>query len=55
MTVAAVTLWGARIAAVSIDAGWRGIAEEVGVEERIAEQIARSHRLALPAGTTTTR
>ena len=30
-------------------AGWRGIAEEVGVEEPIAEQIARSHRLKLPA------
>jgi serine/threonine-protein kinase HipA len=32
-----------------IVAGWREIAEEVGVEERIAEQIARSHRLTLPA------
>jgi len=30
-------------------AGWLGIAEQVGVEERIAEQIARSHRLTLPA------
>jgi len=29
--------------------GWRGMAEEVGVNERIAEQIARSHRLTLPA------
>jgi serine/threonine-protein kinase HipA len=32
-----------------IVAGWRVIAEDVGVEERIAEQIARSHRLTLPA------
>jgi serine/threonine-protein kinase HipA len=31
-------------------AGWRAIAEEVGVEEHMAEQIARSHRLKLPAG-----
>jgi serine/threonine-protein kinase HipA len=31
-----------------IVAGWRVIAEEVGVDERIAEQIARSHRLTLP-------
>lgn len=30
-------------------AGWREVAEEVGVDERMAEQIARSHRLALPA------
>jgi serine/threonine-protein kinase HipA len=30
-------------------AGWREIAEEVKVEERMAEQIARSHRLTLPA------
>ena len=29
-------------------AGWREVAEEVGVDERIAEQIARSHRLTLP-------
>jgi serine/threonine-protein kinase HipA len=29
-------------------AGWREIAEEVGVDERMAEQIARSHRLTLP-------
>ncbi len=28
-------------------AGWREIAEEVGVDEQVAEQIARSHRLAL--------
>jgi serine/threonine-protein kinase HipA len=30
-------------------AGWPGIAEEVGVDERLSEQIARSHRLLLPA------
>jgi serine/threonine-protein kinase HipA len=30
--------------------GWRAIAEEVGVEGPMAEQIARSHRLKLPAG-----
>jgi serine/threonine-protein kinase HipA len=30
-----------------IVAGWREIAAEVGVEEQMAEQIARSHRLAL--------
>jgi serine/threonine-protein kinase HipA len=29
-------------------AGWRVLAEEVGVGEEMAEQIARSHRLALP-------
>jgi len=29
-------------------AGWLAVAEEVGVDERLAEQIARSHRLALP-------
>jgi serine/threonine-protein kinase HipA len=29
-------------------AGWPEVAEEVGVNERMAEQIARSHRLALP-------
>jgi serine/threonine-protein kinase HipA len=29
--------------------GWRGVAEEVGVGDEIAEQIARSHRLTLPA------
>lgn len=28
--------------------GWRAVAEEVGVDERMAEQIARSHRLTLP-------
>jgi serine/threonine-protein kinase HipA len=28
--------------------GWRGIAAEVGVDEQMAEQIARSHRLTLP-------
>ncbi|HEY3865854.1 MAG TPA: type II toxin-antitoxin system HipA family toxin [Solirubrobacteraceae bacterium] len=32
-------------------AGWRGIAEEVGVDERIAEQIASSHLLTLPRPT----
>ena len=30
-------------------AGWRTLAGEVGVDERTAEQIARSHRLTLPA------
>jgi serine/threonine-protein kinase HipA len=30
--------------------GWRAVADEAGVDERMAEQIARSHRLALPAG-----
>lgn len=29
-------------------AGWPAVAEEVGVTEAMAEQIARSHRLALP-------
>jgi serine/threonine-protein kinase HipA len=29
-------------------AGWREVAEEVGVDEQMAEQIARSHRLTLP-------
>jgi serine/threonine-protein kinase HipA len=31
-------------------AGWRGVADEVGVDERMVEQIARSHRLTLPTG-----
>jgi serine/threonine-protein kinase HipA len=31
-------------------AGWPEIADEVKVEEQMAEQIARSHRLTLPAG-----
>jgi serine/threonine-protein kinase HipA len=31
-----------------IVAGWPVIAEALGVDERIAEQIARSHRLTLP-------
>jgi serine/threonine-protein kinase HipA len=30
-------------------AGWRGVAEEVGIDEEMAEQIAHSHRLTLPA------
>jgi serine/threonine-protein kinase HipA len=30
--------------------GWRAIADEVGVDEQLTEQIARSHRLALPMG-----
>jgi serine/threonine-protein kinase HipA len=30
-------------------AGWRGVAEEVGIDEPLAEQIARSHHLTLPA------
>lgn len=29
-------------------AGWRSIAEEVGVEQQLAQRIADSHRLALP-------
>ena len=29
-------------------AGWSGVADEVGVDEQMAEQIAGSHRLALP-------
>lgn len=29
-------------------AGWRSVAEEVGVEDRLAERIAASHRLSLP-------
>jgi serine/threonine-protein kinase HipA len=32
----------------AVVAGWREVAEEVEVEEAMAEQIARSHRLALP-------
>jgi serine/threonine-protein kinase HipA len=35
---------------VEVVAGWPALAAEVGVEERMAAQIARSHRLALPAG-----
>jgi len=31
-------------------AGWRAIAAELAVPERLAEQIARSHRLRLPSG-----
>jgi serine/threonine-protein kinase HipA len=34
----------------AIVAGWREIANDVGVHEQMVEQIARSHRLALPAG-----
>ena len=30
--------------------GWRALAETAGVDERMAEQIARSHRLKLPRG-----
>jgi serine/threonine-protein kinase HipA len=30
-------------------AGWLGIAEQVGIDAQMAEQIARSHRLRLPA------
>jgi serine/threonine-protein kinase HipA len=33
-----------------IVAGWAAIAAQVGVQEQMAEQIARSHRLALPRG-----
>jgi serine/threonine-protein kinase HipA len=31
-------------------AGWAAIAEQVGVGEKMAEQIARSHRLTVPTG-----
>src|ERR1700677_3676526 len=34
---------------VEVVAGWLALAADVGVEEPTAEQIARSHRLALPA------
>jgi serine/threonine-protein kinase HipA len=33
---------------VDVVAGWIEIADEVQVDEQMAEQIARSHRLALP-------
>jgi len=33
----------------AVVSGWREVAEEVGVDERVSEQIARSHRLTLPA------
>ncbi len=32
----------------AVVAGWTGIAEEVGVDEQMAQQIAHSPRLALP-------
>jgi serine/threonine-protein kinase HipA len=35
---------------VAVVARWSDVAEEVGVGERMAEQIARSHRLELPLG-----
>jgi serine/threonine-protein kinase HipA len=35
---------------VEVVAGWPEVAAEVGVEERMAAQIAGTHRLALPAG-----
>ena len=35
---------------VAVVARWSDVAEEVGVGERMAEQIARSHRLELPSG-----
>lgn len=38
----------AEVAAVV--AGWTAIADDVGVDEQMAEQIARSHRLTLPTG-----
>jgi serine/threonine-protein kinase HipA len=38
----------AEVAAVV--AGWAAIADDVGVDEQMAEQIARSHRLTLPTG-----
>jgi len=34
----------------AVVARWNEVAEEVGVGERMAEQIARSHRLVLPSG-----
>jgi serine/threonine-protein kinase HipA len=34
----------------AVVAGWREVAAEVGVDEPMAEQIARSHRLTLPGG-----
>ncbi len=34
----------------AVVAGWPAIAEDVGVGEHMVERIARSHRLALPAG-----
>src|SRR5271165_6268045 len=33
----------------AVVSGWREVADEVGVDERMAEQIGRSHRLSLPA------
>jgi serine/threonine-protein kinase HipA len=33
----------------AVVAGWREVAEEVRVDQRMAEHIARSHRLTLPA------
>ena len=33
---------------VAVVAGWPGIAEDIGVDEQMAEQIARSHRLTIP-------
>jgi hypothetical protein len=30
--------------------GWPAVAEQTGLDESIAEQVARSHRLTLPAG-----
>ena len=35
---------------VDVVAGWREIAAEVGIDEAMAEQIGRSHRLHLPTG-----
>ncbi|HEY4811221.1 MAG TPA: type II toxin-antitoxin system HipA family toxin [Solirubrobacteraceae bacterium] len=35
---------------VDVVAGWSEIAEQVGIDERIAERIASSHRLHLPPG-----
>jgi len=35
---------------VAVVARWGEVAEQVGIEERMAEQIERSHRLDLPAG-----
>jgi serine/threonine-protein kinase HipA len=35
---------------IDVVAGWRETAEEVGIDETMAEQIGRSHRLHLPPG-----
>jgi serine/threonine-protein kinase HipA len=35
---------------VDVVAGWSEIAAEAGIDEAMAEQIGRSHRLHLPSG-----